>query len=99
MVQKENDINQTCCALHSAISPWLGNPISTSHSCTREHGNLERLFVAVGTISPILLSKTSEISSSASPARPRLESRMAIPSTVSAEGFGSGSGHFCSNNQ
>mmetsp|Transcript_41871 Transcript_41871/g.126497 ORF Transcript_41871/g.126497 Transcript_41871/m.126497 type:complete len:225 (+) Transcript_41871:276-950(+) len=73
--------------------------MSASHSSTKAHGNFDKLFVFVGTMSPILRSNTSAISSSASPHKPRLESRMASPSTVSNDGFGSGSGQRFSNNQ
>mmetsp|Transcript_80707 Transcript_80707/g.254688 ORF Transcript_80707/g.254688 Transcript_80707/m.254688 type:complete len:288 (-) Transcript_80707:107-970(-) len=76
-----------------------GNPMETNHSATREHGNLESMLVFVGTMSPIFRNRTSEISSSASEVRPRLESLMARAMTVSTLGFGSGSGHLFNKSQ
>mmetsp|Transcript_30272 Transcript_30272/g.51854 ORF Transcript_30272/g.51854 Transcript_30272/m.51854 type:complete len:101 (+) Transcript_30272:140-442(+) len=73
--------------------------MSISHSSTRLQGNLDKLFVGVGTTSPIFRSKTSEISSSASAQRPRFESRSASAITFWAVGLGSGSGHLRNNNQ
>merc|ERR1719336_2711214 len=70
-----------------------GKPMETSHSFTSTHGNFERLLVFVCTTSPMLVSKTSEISSSASLVSPRLESRIARLMISSTEGFGSGNSH------
>merc|ERR1711920_431954 len=65
-------------------------PIVASHSTTKAFGNFDSMLVLVGTTSPILRSKTSDISSQASPVRPRLESFIAKAITFSIDGFGSG---------
>merc|ERR1712012_1083486 len=70
-----------------------GKPTETSHSFTSTHRNFERLLVLVCTTSPMLVSNTSEISSSASLVNPRLESRIARLMMSSTEGLGSGNSH------
>merc|ERR1719469_124666 len=76
--------------MFSDFEALLGKPMSTNHSSISALGNFDKLLVLVGTTSPILVNRTSEISSSPSPVRPRLESRMANAMTCSTEGLGLG---------